>query len=250
MLKVAFIGDSFSAYDQAGQQENSWTYLLSEKFPQHQYYNYAYGGRGYDYYQLCLLDAKIRNIDVIIINATFNHRASQLISDNEFNFRLQKINDRYFELILEDLAWFHPHGYGNNVNFTGNKAHLIPEVVKNSIAESLSNKALSYAQCHYNEKWYENVDSLYNFKDIVKLSLMTITSFPAGIGLNDDVNSACKQLQKAFGIDIEKVLWEPSKKLFDKGLTISEADDHWSPLANQWVFDNYILPRVVDILSE
>ena len=67
MLKVAFIGDSFSAYDQAGQQENSWTYLLSEKFPQHQYYNYAYGGRGYDYYQLCLLDAKIRNIDVIII---------------------------------------------------------------------------------------------------------------------------------------------------------------------------------------
>tara|TARA_B100000809_G_C15026076_1_gene490181 strand:+ start:73 stop:810 length:738 start_codon:yes stop_codon:yes gene_type:complete len=245
MLKVAFIGDSFSAYDQAGQQENSWTYLLSEKFPQHQYYNYAYGGRGYDYYQLCLLDAKIRNIDVIIINATFNHRASQLISDNEFNFRLQKINDRYFELILEDLAWFTPHGYGNNVNFTGNKAHLIPEVVKNSIAESLSNKALSYAQRHYNDKWYENVDSLYNFKHIVKLSLLQNVDVNDG----DSNDSACMQLQKAFEIDPAKVAWEPSKTLFDKGLAISEADDHWSPLANQWVLDNYILPRVVDILS-
>jgi len=246
MLKVAFIGDSFSAYAQTGQQKNSWTYLLAEYFPQHQYYNYSTGGHGYDYYQLCLLDAKIRNIDVIIITATFNHRASQLISDNEFNFRLQKINDRYFELILEDLAWFTPHGLadGTNVYFTGQHEGL-PEVVKNSIAESLRNKALSYAQRHYNDKWYENVDSLYNFKHIVKLSLLQNVDVNDG----DSDDSACMQLQKAFEIDPAKIAWEPSKKLFDKGLAISEADDHWSPLANQWVLDNYILPRVVDILS-
>ena len=60
MLKVAFVGDSFSAYEQAGQQKNSWTYLLAKHFPQHTYFNYSLGGRGFDYYHMALLDAKIR----------------------------------------------------------------------------------------------------------------------------------------------------------------------------------------------
>jgi hypothetical protein len=88
--------------------------------------------------------------------------------------------------------------------------------------------------------------SLYNFKHILKLSLLLEV---------DSVNrsadeSACRQLQRAFGINPAKVAWEPSKKIFDAGLSVSETDSHWSPFANQWVFDNYILPRVVDILSE
>jgi hypothetical protein len=45
-MKIAFIGDSFSAYSQDGQEKNHWSYLLSQHFPQHQYINYSLGGRG------------------------------------------------------------------------------------------------------------------------------------------------------------------------------------------------------------
>ena len=254
MLKVAFIGDSYSSYVQTGQGMNSWTYLLAKHFPQHQYYNYAFGGRGYDFYQLCLLDAKIRNIDVILINKTFPHRVSELHGDNSHSFTATTIDDNYFTLYCENIVWYTAHV--DTIHLDSKKAEcfslqisedsqvlpkIIPPSLFNSYNEVLRYKSVSGQNIDYNEKWYENMHSLYNFKDIVKLSLIRDSEDPS--------DSASKQLQKAFGIDIEKVLWEPSNELFDKGLTVSLTDDHWSPLANQWVFDNYILPRVVDILS-
>jgi len=247
MLKVAFIGDSYSSYVQTGQGMNSWTYLLAKHFPQHQYYNYAHGGRGYDFYQLCLLDAKIRNIDVILINKTFSHRVSELHGDDPHSFTATAIDDNYFTLYCENIVWYTPACYTPHVD----TIHLdskkdLPEVIPhslfNSYNEVLRYKSVSGQNIDYKEKWYENMHSLYNFKDIVKLSLTRV--------IDDPGDSASKQLQTAFGIDIEKVLWEPSNELFDKGLTVSLKDDHWSPKANKWAFDNYILPRVVDILSE
>ena len=266
MLKVAFIGDSYSAYDQAGQQENSWTYLLSEHFPQHQYYNYAYGGRGYDYYQLCVLDAKIRNIDVITINRTFNHRSSQLISDQKHNFNLEKISDRYFNLSFDNIAWFSQHN-DNTTFLTDNIEEALPDTVKSSINVSLSNKALSGNQQHYNDKWYENMDLLYNFKHIVKFDLLHDPNNNWNKGtlkLPSSYNqSATKRVREAFGIEnkMQKFILDnkPSEPvaskqldtlLFEADLSVSLEDDHWSPKANKWVFSNYILPQVVDILSE
>lgn len=248
MLKVAFIGDSFSAYVQTGQEMNSWTYLLAKHFPQHQYYNYAFGGRGYDFYQLCLLDAKIRNIDVILINKTFPHRVSELYGDDPHSFTATTIDDNYFTLYCENIVWYTPHV--DTIRLDSKQdisesspllSKVIPPSLFNSYNEVLRYKSVSEQNIDYNEKWYENMHSLYNFKHIVKLDLLRNSE--------DLGDSASKQLQKAFGIDTEKVLWEPSNELFDKGLTISATDDHWSPLANQWVFDNYVLPRVVDILS-
>ena len=90
-MKIAFIGDSFSAYHQTGQQKNSWTYQLSQQFPQHEYLNYACGGRGYDYYQWALLDAKLyHDVDVIFINRTFSHRVGKLWGDDFFQFDLDQ----------------------------------------------------------------------------------------------------------------------------------------------------------------
>ena len=248
MLKVAFIGDSYASYVQTGQGMNSWTYLLAKHFPQHQYYNYAFGGRGYDFYQRCLLDAKIRNIDVILINKTFSHRVSELHGNDPHSFTATAIDDNYFTLYCENIVWYTAHVdtiYLDSKQDISEGSPLLSEVIPpslfNSYNEVLKYKSVSGQNIDYNEKWYENMHSLYNFKDIVKLSLMRVSEDPS--------DSASKQLQKAFGIDIEKVLWEPSNELFDKGLTISLRDDHWSPTANQWVFDNYILPRVVDILS-
>ena len=62
-MKIAFIGDSFSAYSQDGQEKNHWSYLLSQHFPKHQYINYSTGGRGYDYYRLAMLDASASRVN-------------------------------------------------------------------------------------------------------------------------------------------------------------------------------------------
>jgi hypothetical protein len=40
-----------------------------------------------------------------------------------------------------------------------------------------------------------------------------------------------------------------NKLLLKHNLIVSMDDDHWSAKGNKWAFDNYILPKVVDILS-
>jgi len=116
-MKIAFIGDSYSAYAQDGQFENHWSYKLAQQFPQHQYYNYALGGRGADYHRWCLLDAKKRGVDVVFINRSFNHRVAQLCSDNKFKFIEEVVDDNYSTLIIDSDShiWYSIHS-GNLVN--------------------------------------------------------------------------------------------------------------------------------------
>jgi len=270
MLKVAFIGDSYASYEQSGQGNNSWTYLLAKHFPQHQYYNYAQGGRGYDFYQVCLLDAKIRNIDVILINRTFPHRVSELHGNEPYSFSVSTIDDNYFTLHCADVIWYSLHVDAVQVHSKREKKGVIPnnKIVPaslfNSYNEVLRYKAVSEQNIDYRKKWYENMHLLYNFKHIVKLELLRNPTHDA---IKD---SAYELLREAFKLN--EVMYEYSKNggkvssendfneffldpgeimqlLFNIGLTISPNDDHWSPKANKWVFDNYILPRVVDILS-
>jgi hypothetical protein len=257
MLKVAFVGDSFSAYEQAGQQKNSWTYLLAKHFPQHTYFNYSLGGRGFDYYHMALLDAKIREADVIFTNKTFLHRTVQLVSDEEHTWQEQKIDDNYYHMELFHICWYSQHSGNNWVQVK--QSDMPPESVKKAIATSLQNKSTSTHYMNYNERWWNNMQNLYNFKHIVKLELLyhpwdhyPMPKFP---------KTAYAQLREQFGI--EKALYGIQKELeeeiidkvrddvlFNKGLIISPTDDHWSPLANKWVFDNYIMPKAIDILSE
>ena len=253
MLKVAFIGDSYASYGQTGQGKNNWTYLLAKHFPQHQYYNYAIGGRGYDFYQICLLDAKIRNIDVILINKTFPHRVLDLTGDGPHSFVVTTIDDNYFTLNCENVVWGSLHI--STSHFTNDKD--IPVSVQNSFNDVLKYKGASEQNIDYKEKWYENMHSLYNFKHIVKLSLLRKPNLSG-----DSEDSAYQRLWQVFNIterihkqmnknreSPQKPVVLQNKILFEAGLTISPEDDHWSPTANKWVFDNYILPRVVDILS-
>ena len=100
------------------------------------------------------------------------------------------------------------------------------------------------------------MDSLYNFKHIIKLELLADP--------NDEylgLDNAYIQLMKAFNVDQQvqrdkfergvSVASDELRKnlLIENDLIISYEDDHWSPKANKWVFDNYILPKFVDILS-
>ena len=117
-MKIAIIGDSYSAYHQPGQQKNSWTYLLSQYFPQHQYINYSLGGRGYDYYRLAMLDAKMKDVDVVLTNETFNHRILSVFGDDLFDLQ-EEVSDNYKTLGLSDTYWYSIHS--DKLKFYGDK---------------------------------------------------------------------------------------------------------------------------------
>ena len=240
-MKIAFIGDSYSAYRQDGQFENHWSWKLAQQFPQHQYYNYALGGRGVDYYQWAILDAKKREVDVVFINRTFNHRVAQQYGDADCTFDIEfNEADNYFSMTLPNFIWFTGHHASDPVHVIGgNNDHPI----KSQIAASLRDRSISNQNQQYNDQWFDNVDQLYNFKHIIKLELMRL---PLLISAQD-------QLEEAHGIQRRKFLKEGSREeiLLNAGLILSLEDDHWSSAANTWVLNNYILTQeTIDILSK
>ena len=236
-MKIAFIGDSYSAYAQDGQYDNHWSYQLSQQFPQHQYYNYALGGRGADYCQWCLLDAKKRGVDVVFINRTFNHRVAQQYSDNDFEFVVtHQPSTNYFSMSIKHHIWFSL----NQIHVMG---HTTFHPIAAEIAASLKDKSISEQNQQYNDQWFDNVDQLYNFKHIIKLELLPI--IPAG--------SASHKIDESINLQRRKFLKEGSREeiLLNAGLILSLEDDHWSPAANTWVLNNYILTQeTIDILSK
>ena len=241
MLKIAFIGCSYSAYRQDGQYENHWSWKLAQQFPQHQYYSYALGGRGMDHHQWCLLDAKQRGIDVVFINRTYNHRVAQLFSDEDPTFNIEPSKaPNYVCLTQPNHMWL--SGCSGKLNIMGkNQSHPLA----NAIKLSLQDKSISEQNQQYNDRWFDSVDQLYNFKHIIKLELLPIIP-------NDNENSAQHKLNKAYDIQRRKFLSGKSLNecLIEKGLVHSPTDDHWSPKANNWVLENFILSKeTIDILN-
>ena len=250
-MKIAFIGDSFSAYDQEGQGKNHWSYLLAQQFPQHQYFNYSLGGRGYDYFRLAIVDAKIKDVDVVVTNRTFNHRTFQHYGDKDGMFEIsEEVDKNYTNLAYSCHYWYSVHSdtVVRNINSPA------PAHIEKSIKEALSAQSMSTAYQNFNKNWYDNMDSLYNFKHIIKLELLEDPN-------DENVDSAYLYLLKNFNIwqIVQEQFYESDgtldihvlkdKLLLENDLIISEDDNHWSPKANKWVFDNYILPKFVDILS-
>ena len=101
-MKIAIIGCSFSAYQIKTHLENNWAHQLYQKFPQHTYYVYAKGGRSIDYFQWCLLDAKMNNVDFVFMNRTFSWRVGALAdatfddSLNKFFFREREMDKNFY----------------------------------------------------------------------------------------------------------------------------------------------------------
>lgn len=254
-MKIAFIGDSYSAYHQTGQETNHWSYLLSQHFPKHQYINYSTGGRGYDYYRLAMLDAKMKDVDIVLTNETFNQRILSTITGDELFTLENEASSNYKTYTLSNTYWYSIHS--DELMYYGNETiKKVPNFTEKALLETLRNTAASSRYHLYNKKWWDNVDKLYNFKHIIKLNLLADPN-----KYNDDENIAYAyiELMKAYGIHqvMQRALFdkneytEKEKKqlLLDNDLIISMDDDHWSPKANKWVFHNYILPKVIDILS-
>jgi hypothetical protein len=242
--KVAFIGDSFSAYWQTEVEKHSWTYQLAQKFPQHQYYNYAHGGRGHDYYEWCLLDAKLRGIDIIFTNRTFKQRVSEFGSIGNFEFEETAIDSNYITLDGPAHIWYSIHRKSGMFRNTQDK---YPKNIESNITQSLERKSTSDVYHSWNDKWYDNVDKLYNFKHIIKLELLRMVD-------NPELHTAEVELYKHFVPGGEQVFNDDTKvhmkAAYDSGITVAPDDNHWSLLGNEWVLNNFILTtKTIDILS-
>ena len=271
-MKIAFIGDSYMAYDQSEQEENSWTWLLSQHFRQHKYYNYSLGGRGYDYYRLALLDAKINDVDVIITSDTFNHRVMMQAGNGDGTFVEAPTSNPHYTLKYH-YNHFWKSGQGKT-NGAGVGTAPIPSSILTQINTALVVKQTSEDCLRYNQLWFDNIDKLYNFKHIIKLSLMSNPNDIKG----QDIVGATWEMTNHFGVEkhiseqlflhdsnkpneLDKIMQDKqvdpktahgilkNELLMKHDLIVSMDDDHWSPKGNKWAFNNYILPKVVDILS-
>ena len=246
-MKIAFIGDSFSAYSQDGQEKNHWSYLLSQHFPQHQFINYSLGGRGYDHYRIAMLDAKMKDVDVVLTNETYNQRILSSIADGELFTLENEVSSNYKTLVLRNTYWYSIHS--DELMYFGDETNRIPKSTQKALLETLRNTSVSSRYRLYNRKWWDNVDKLYNFKHIIKLNLLRNPNE----AITDDLTNAYSKLLLAHGVEPTHsprghTSTQQRQLYFDNDLIISRDDDHWSPKANKWVFNNYILPKVVDIL--
>jgi hypothetical protein len=236
-MKIAFIGDSYQAYEQDATFKNSWTYQLALLYPQHQFLNYARGGRGYDYYQWCLLDAKQKGVDVVFVNRTFNHRVAILTDEENFEFFNKEIlNGNYTLVDPPSHYWTSAHQPG--INSMHNKDR-VPLSIKKAVYTTLQTISISSQKHDYNNKWFDTVHELYNFKHIIPLELLRLDK--------PNINATDKVCQ-AHGIDPSNI---EKGTMYDAGLTVSPDDDHWSLKAHTWVLNNYILTQeTIDILSK
>ena len=105
-MKIAIIGCSYSSIETYDDYTISWPYQLYKKYPQHDYYNYALGGRSIDYATWCLLDSKINDIDFVFVNRTYHPRVGvmQDVVDaddlNKFEFYERKVDDNFYQKYL------------------------------------------------------------------------------------------------------------------------------------------------------
>lgn len=237
-MKIAIVGCSFSAYRQRDVEKNHWSFQLSQRFPQHQYYNYALGGRGIDHSQWSLLDAFERGINTVFFNTTYLHRVQYLIGDDNHCFDTEQISDNYTCMDLNskhiwssnppDVKMHPPHPSDGPI-----LKQSVPLVVEQATSEHRYN---------YIKKFYQNVDKMYNFKNFFLLKFHKGSESERYLGSDHVWNKL---------VDTDNLPGYGNRHLWHNGYVLSETDDHWTLKGNKWVLENYILtPKVIDKLSQ
>jgi hypothetical protein len=232
MAKIGFLGCSYSAYDQKNVYKDSWTYQLAQKFPQHQYYNYALGGRGIDYLQWCLLDAKEQDIDIIFVNTTYPERLGYLIDDirtpSNFTFKDIAITENFkLRQLLSPHLWASGGILSNGELSSYN----------NTFKQVVELQSVSENRKEYVKKFYKNFTKLYNFKNIILLNFVSEDKLK-------DPACVWHQMSKQFNVNSQE-------EFYYAGLILGLDDDHWSFKGNQWVLNNFVLNKeTVDILNQ
>ena len=241
-MKIGFLGCSYSSYSQKYVHENSWTYQISQRYPHHQYYNYAKGGQGIDHVQWCLLDAKEQEIDMIFLNTTYPSRVGYLVDklnndipvDNatdEFIYETTKISDNFsLRELLSPWVWAsHAEVGGTRTNIRYGR----------TFQDVINVQAVSNVRQSYVRKFYENVSKLYNFKHFIVLNFVN-----EYLDNEKDSSTVWHKIRTHWNA-------HTPNELYNAGITLSEDDDHWTYKGNEWVLDNFILTEnVIDILEK
>lgn len=247
-ISTAIIGCSFSEYcyfccyhtsshgwpgeNRTGivSKDKTWSALLAKDYPDHKFYNYSKGGRGIDYFQWCLLDAKKRDIDNVIIIKTHPHRSSLMIDnisegyDNSFKFTPCETNyDNLFKM-----------EFGSEMIWTSTKTKFVPE-------KTLATKTFldQYYQIHsgsdikqsYDDTFFENVTTLYNFKHILNYSFNKQDK--------DSIWDWFKSRYECKSID----------QLAVNGITIATDDDHLTEYGHKILYEKYLKKSIDKILK-
>jgi len=239
MKKVAFIGCSYSDYRQLGQQENSWTWNLAQRFPQNIYRNYARGGRGPDFFRWALVDAKKWGADVVFVNTTHSGRISFIVSQTHAteceSWQQENVTDNY--ILMEFVA---PHIWVSGGR--GNVMCTNDVYTKKFAEQAVLFMSTSGHREQQDQDWYRQVTYLYNFPNIF---LLNFDKRLVDYGNGNHGKPAWQLLMQAAGCTtLDNVA------LYKSGLCLSPTDDHWTRLGNKIILENYILtPEVISALS-
>jgi len=236
--KIAFIGCShFSAFETgAGQGKDSWTWQLAEKFPHHLYRNYSIGGRGLEYFQWCIMDAKKWGANIVFVNKTYTGRWGLLgqfdeNAPSEFVWDLHVIDSKWSEVYLKSAHVWGSQG-SNHVN--GNLAPYLKRSVETALDVVTEVSIANELRKSYEYEWYKIAPSMYNFDDFFLVHWAPDNEdYPESLSNFSDT-TVVDMLRAEVGCNHEH-------ELYPYGITLAEDDNHLTHKGHKLVLDKYIL---------
>ena len=241
--KVAFIGCShFAVFEQSGQGHDSWTWQLSQKFPQHYYKNYSMGGNGLEYFQWCLMDAANWGADIVFLNKTHRGRWAMLgmfseDSPTEMCWEEYKHSSNWSEVYLRThYMWGSRgkshHSYGDSSEFMLDPYLEEPLTITQDTITKVS--IINDLRNNYEDYWYRIAPKLYSFDN---LFIVHWEYTKKGKEIQSNIRTDTTVIRLLCNV----AECEHSDELFLHGITRAKDDHHLSFKGHNIVLEQYIL---------
>lgn len=253
-MRIAIIGcsqsdQSYSRYDE--ENITVWPGLLAEKFPQHTYRDYAACGKGKDFFELCLLDAKMWGADTVILQTSFLGRHCLMFDDfintitrkEVFKFNEVK-SSQYPDYSRMEFPVPHITSSSGSSGVHGcdtenvNKAFKVNTEQFSILLRSLI--STSNANHTYQDAWYRNVSELYNFKHVF---VMDFTN-----GGNDP----SENYSNISDISMQQFMRKKTNKTLDseaREIVCIQNDGHYNQLGHSYVLEYLLTDKVTNVLT-
>lgn len=258
--KIAFIGCShFSALEQPSQGTNNWTYLFHKKYPNHICRNYSQGGKGIEYFQWALLDAKRWGADIVFMLRTYPGRwATFAETSNEgqsFKFRVTNEEHNWKELAPGfEIMWGSANSGPNHcvgaeegeaVNYNDNIIAKLETSVRAIPEYFFTGIAGAKARLTWEIQWYSEVESMYNFENIFLVEWgdthqLHGRDYKCTTTYSDNVMD---HLVTKFNVPTNTP--NPAIALYEAGLVVAVDDHHLSLKGNIALLEYITSPDIV-----
>ena len=271
--KIAIIGDSHFSVE-PGFRENhlypsNWSYQMSERFPQHEYYNFARGGQSIEYFQRALIEAKRLGCDNVFLVKT--HIGRMFVDWEPMEERPDPRYEWIDALDIETAGGMetnynvmYPYFQGfwmvpGNPEYWGSTSNINEEnkVNANSFAKAYQTYiAPSESRKQWELYWYNSAPDVYNFENV----------FLVNWKFSKKSNHSDKEIYTNLQTTVQDALFEHLKPehrssnthienwkkcMYDSGLCLSEDDDHLTIKGHRIVLEDVILsdPTVLKMLN-